>query len=57
MLTDDDLMEKACNTMGCTNYAQPHYAHCSECKNGRIFSLPKDLAKRKLALEEERGRK
>lgn len=51
--TDEKIIEKACVSLGCTNFAANGTCYCSPCLHGRGAPLPADVAKRKLELEKE----
>jgi hypothetical protein len=49
--SDDELLDLACTTKGCTNYACGGTVYCVTCLHGNPRELPGELAVRKLALE------
>ena len=51
VLTDEQLLEEACETAFCTNWREEGYAICIECRVGIAEKMPHSLAVRKLHLD------
>ena len=52
-LTDEQILESACVSTGCVNFSQSGRRYCRQCVYGHETRMPKDMAKRKLALEKQ----
>ena len=50
MMTDDEIMERACSSLGCINFREEGYVVCIHHLYGKPVKLPPGPAKRKREL-------